>query len=444
MVTAGIEIKALLNDNQPLTDEQFNQLVTEVRRDAVLAEQFRTYLESTLKSKSNAIAGDGALAMKAAQGLYALCDFAPSLSWAEKAGNGKSACLLKARILRKMKDFAGAIRFFEQAENKGHDNFDTAMNIADCQRRLGQLDQAKQKLDQWASKGDIRAEYHFQRGRLDDAMGRHEESIDEYEKAIALDPNHIEALFCLAYALDLYGQEEQAISYYERCLSGGSCHISACLNLAVLYEDKGQYDKAERYVQRVLYAHPTHERARMFLKDIQASRVMYYDEDQERRVDQRNQVLQIPISDFELSVRSRNCLKKMNIRTLGDLLKVTESELLAYKNFGETSLQEIKAILNSKNLRLGQLLEDRNHTFRNPLEEEPKVNDEQMATPVGELELSVRSRKGLQRLNILTLGDLVNCTEAELLGCKNFGMMSLNEIKQCLKERGLSLRKLDD
>jgi len=443
MVTAGIDAKALLNDNQPLADDQFAQFVTEVRRDAVLEEQFRVYLESTLKSKSSAIGGDAGLAMKAAQGLYALCEYAQSLEWLEKAGNGKAQSLLKARALRRGKHYAGAIKAFEQAESKGHDSFDAAMNIADCLRRQGELDQAKQKLDQWAAKGDIRAEYHFQRGRLNDAMGLHEESIDEYEKAIALDPNHTEAMFCLAYALDLYGQEEQAIGYYERCMAGGSCHVSACLNLAVLYEDKGLHDKAERYVQRVLYAHPTHERARMFLKDIQASRVMYYDEDQERRVDQRNQVLQIPISDFELSVRSRNCLKKMNIRTLGDLLKVTESELLAYKNFGETSLQEIKVILNSKNLRLGQLLEDRNHTFRSPLEEEPKVDDEQMATPVAELELSVRSRKGLQRLNILTLGDLVNCTEAELLGCKNFGMMSLNEIKQCLKERGLSLRKLD-
>ena len=55
-----------------------------------------------------------------------------------------------------------------------------------------------------------------------------------------------------------------------------------------------------------------------------------------------------PITDFELSVRSRNCLKKMNIRSLGDLLKTTEQELLSYKNFGETSLNEIKALLDAK------------------------------------------------------------------------------------------------
>ena len=50
------------------------------------------------------------------------------------------------------------------------------------------------------------------------------------------------------------------------------------------------------------------------------------------------QLLEIPVTDFELSVRSRNCLRKMNIRTLGDLTRTTEAALLASKNFGETSL----------------------------------------------------------------------------------------------------------
>src|ERR1700730_12564982 len=86
---------------------------------------------------------------------------------------------------------------------------------------------------------------------------------------------------------------------------------------------------------------------------------MYYDEDSDRSGDRRNAVLDIPISDFELSVRSRNCLKKMNLRSLGDLLRTTESELLSYKNFGETSLNEIKALLAQKGLRLGQSAEDK-------------------------------------------------------------------------------------
>ena len=54
----------------------------------------------------------------------------------------------------------------------------------------------------------------------------------------------------------------------------------------------------------------------------------------------------------------------------------------------------------------------------------------------------MRSRKCLQRLNIETLGDLTSRTEAELLGAKNFGQTSLNEVKQRLTEYGLNLRQI--
>jgi len=47
-------------------------------------------------------------------------------------------------------------------------------------------------------------------------------------------------------------------------------------------------------------------------------------------------------------------------------------------------------------------------------------------------------------LNINSVGELAARTEAELLGCKNFGQTSLNEIKQQLATFGLGLRKLED
>ena len=62
---------------------------------------------------------------------------------------------------------------------------------------------------------------------------------------------------------------------------------------------------------------------------------------------------------------------------------------------------------------------------------------------VSELTLSVRARKALQLLNIVTLGDLASHTEAELMGVKNFGATSLKEIKDRLVENGLALRKLE-
>jgi DNA-directed RNA polymerase subunit alpha len=135
----------------------------------------------------------------------------------------------------------------------------------------------------------------------------------------------------------------------------------------------------------------------------------------------------------------------MKIDTLGDLLNITETELLSYKNFGETSLREIKAILEPKGLFLGMALEDR-QLNSTEMVEETVVEDQEEGLknkPVDDLRLSVRARKCLQKLNIRTIGDITNKTDAELLGCKNFGVTSLNEVKTALTDLGLSLRNLD-
>ncbi|MFH1878338.1 MAG: DNA-directed RNA polymerase subunit alpha [Candidatus Omnitrophota bacterium] len=60
-----------------------------------------------------------------------------------------------------------------------------------------------------------------------------------------------------------------------------------------------------------------------------------------------------PISELELSVRSSNCLAEANIRTIGDLVRKKETEMLKYKNFGKKSLNEISAVLQSMGLHLG-------------------------------------------------------------------------------------------
>ena len=60
-----------------------------------------------------------------------------------------------------------------------------------------------------------------------------------------------------------------------------------------------------------------------------------------------------PIEELDLSVRSANCLKNANIRTLGDLVQRTEREMLSTKNFGRKSLDEIKDVLASLGLSFG-------------------------------------------------------------------------------------------
>ncbi len=64
------------------------------------------------------------------------------------------------------------------------------------------------------------------------------------------------------------------------------------------------------------------------------------------------------VDELELSVRSYNCLKNANIRTIGELVQKTEAEMLKTKNFGRKSLNEIKEILQGMGLSLGMKLDN--------------------------------------------------------------------------------------
>jgi DNA-directed RNA polymerase subunit alpha len=69
--------------------------------------------------------------------------------------------------------------------------------------------------------------------------------------------------------------------------------------------------------------------------------------------------LKIPISELELSVRSSNCLREARIKTIGDLVKKTELEMLKYRNFGKKSLAEINKVLADMGLSLGMKTEEK-------------------------------------------------------------------------------------
>ena len=292
--------------------------------------------------------------------------------------------------------------------------------------------------------GDVaKAQELHQRGLAAEAEGDRIAAIEAYREAVAESPL-TESRFRLAWLLDLMGEEEEALSLYQSLAADDQPHINALVNLAIMLEDRGEYDEAMRTLRPVLESDPNHPRARMFQRDCEASESMLFDEDTERDQGRFNTMLDTPVTDFELSVRARNCLKKMNIRTLGDLLKVSEAELLSYRNFGETSLVEIKNMLSSKGLRLGQGVDGQLRRSPNDAFEELKglAPDHVLNKPISNLDLSVRARKALQLLGIGTIGDLAMRTEAELMGVKNFGSTSLDEIKERLEVHNLSLRKL--
>jgi DNA-directed RNA polymerase subunit alpha len=81
-----------------------------------------------------------------------------------------------------------------------------------------------------------------------------------------------------------------------------------------------------------------------------------YPEDEEEK-EAFNENLLRSVDELELSVRSANCLKHANIKLIGDLVQRTEAEILATKNFGRKSLNEIKEILTEMGLSLGMKLD---------------------------------------------------------------------------------------
>jgi DNA-directed RNA polymerase subunit alpha len=64
------------------------------------------------------------------------------------------------------------------------------------------------------------------------------------------------------------------------------------------------------------------------------------------------------VDELELSVRSYNCLKSANIKTLSELVQKTDQEMLKYRNFGKKSLTEIKELLVKMSLSLGMTLDE--------------------------------------------------------------------------------------
>ena len=339
-----------------------------------------------------------------------------------------------------LKRFNDAAQEFELAAKAGYQPTESTLRRAGSLRKSGQLEEAEKTIRSTGAEGARLAEYSYQMGCILADRGDTFGAIEYFERAVDMDPHHQRALFALAVQNSRHGDDEEAIQLYERCLSRPPFYLGALLNLGLLYEDKENYGAAQYCFERVLKYDPNNERARLFLKDIEATSGMYYDEDSLKQAQRLEQLLNRPVTDFELSVRSRNCLATMGINSLGDLTRISEQELLAGKNFGETSLTEVRDLMRQHGLSLGQFQHEKQ---REPVFDTRDLSPEEQAKlsmPVSDLNLSVRSRKCMTRLGIATIGELVSRTPDELLAAKNFGVTSLNEIRDKLAELNIKLR----
>ncbi|HOV99563.1 MAG TPA: DNA-directed RNA polymerase subunit alpha [Bacteroidota bacterium] len=79
--------------------------------------------------------------------------------------------------------------------------------------------------------------------------------------------------------------------------------------------------------------------------------------DQEAEVARIRKILQMSVDELELSVRSHNCLRSANIKTMADLVRRSETELLKFRNFGRKSLAELSEIIEQYGLKFGMDVE---------------------------------------------------------------------------------------
>ncbi len=93
-----------------------------------------------------------------------------------------------------------------------------------------------------------------------------------------------------------------------------------------------------------------------------------------------------PVEDLELSVRSGNCLKASNIRTLGDLVQKSESDMLQFRNFGKKSLTEISDLLQKHGLYFGMSVKERDGVY--------ELQDKEELRRLPDIELELEEDEG--------------------------------------------------
>ncbi len=381
-------------------------------------------------------------------GLWMIAQYEPAVALLEKHKDDNVAAFTLARSYMSLNRPADALPIFEKLAQSYPDEPKPRGGVLEARLEMDMgkdETQAGENLAAALAKTTPAfresAEGRYLAGRVSELERDLYMAVEHYEACRELDPTHRANMFRLAYTAERSGQDDIALDVYWTLVRMLPVDKTALVNLGLLLEDLGRHQDAAACYETIARHDAMDRRVKLYLQDAISGMSMYYDEDMEKKEDRLNQILRIPITDFELSVRARNCLNKMNILILGDLVKLTEQELLSYKNFGETSLNEIKEILNSKGLRLGMAREEAVRSIEASRRRTGTSDPSDILNkPIADLELSIRARRTVETLGCMTVGDLMVHSEEEMLGMPNFGQTSLAELKQKLGEIGLKLK----
>lgn len=157
-----------------------------------------------------------------------------------------------------------------------------------------------------------------------------------------------------------------------------------------------------------------------------------------------NAVKMIPIEELDLSVRSLNCLRRGNIKVVGDLVKMTPDELLKIQNLGALSQKEIREKLDYflQNFDVEAFYDESDSNDSKSIEDETEQSPQQKIVqgtiivdlPINQLGLSVRASNCLTRAGIKTVSEILYWTREDFLKLRNMGVGSANEIIHKIQE----------
>ncbi len=98
----------------------------------------------------------------------------------------------------------------------------------------------------------------------------------------------------------------------------------------------------------------------IYIETVEEEPPVVENKEEEQRIAERNKIRKIlltPVEELELSVRAHNCLKAANIKILAELVRLQESELLKFRNFGRKSLAELAEVVLNNGLEFGMSVE---------------------------------------------------------------------------------------
>lgn len=343
---------------------------------------------------------------------FARGNYAPAAEQLEKVRTRKTAAHFLGRAYLKLGREREAIEYLDKGRS-GHEDQETDILMIEAYCNLREYEPVEELLAGLPNDQEASADVLYAKGRAAEVQGEYGRAMEHFEAALDREAEHSRSLFRLALNCDLNGEDDRARELYERCVNLQPTYVGALINLGVLCEDSGDYEQAVNCYKRVLAIEPTHKQAQLYLKDAESSLTMYVDVSKPQRLRTMEEIFGLPeggleesgtlsaptardnalndsevqdllgryqatgartgraisaleagedipvqerlsmsAEELELSTRSRKCMERLGVTTVGQLIQLTTRQLLGVPNFGATSLKEIETKLGALGLSL--------------------------------------------------------------------------------------------